>query len=361
MSLPPEDDDLIRRAQIEEMMRSDRERYFRDEPVQQEYRDIVSRMDGQGDEEAESPTSVRTPGRFDIALAQFNARKLASADTVQPETDGMAPSLDTLPDASVGKSDRLPRFQPQGQEQQQTPFDLPDAGEVKGDRLPVMKPETVPLTPAPDPLKAFKTEPPLRFDGKNRVEELQGNQPERPLAIKWGLKNQINYAAAKNGVGVEVRSGGQPPKSQRLPKYQERGPLHDYGNAADVDLYVIEKGKRRYLDSQNLDDRRKMESFIRDAVIAGATGIGHGYMNTAGSFTRRIHVGGGDPIAWKDQIKGRRNLNEPFPWVQAALDQGLAERKKLSPRAWASPAAPIRGLEAGPDGPVDSYSRPFKR
>jgi hypothetical protein len=39
----PEDEDSRRKAEIEEMMRRDRERYFRDEAVQQEYRDILDR------------------------------------------------------------------------------------------------------------------------------------------------------------------------------------------------------------------------------------------------------------------------------------------------------------------------------
>lgn len=42
---PDEDDeDTIRRRQIEEVMRADRPRYFRDEAMQQEYRDILGRQ-----------------------------------------------------------------------------------------------------------------------------------------------------------------------------------------------------------------------------------------------------------------------------------------------------------------------------
>jgi len=41
---PEDDEDGRRKAEIEEMTRRERERYFRDEAVQQEYRDIPKAM-----------------------------------------------------------------------------------------------------------------------------------------------------------------------------------------------------------------------------------------------------------------------------------------------------------------------------
>jgi hypothetical protein len=426
MSLPPayqpfagEEEDRKRKAEIEDMMRWQRENYFSNEPVQQQYRDILDRGEARRNaveakrEQAERES--RGPGQFDIALAGFLEKKRAesanmnAAANPRPQFASLAlPSgvdlpndandtswlfdggeavarsifrrNEVFPDTGVGKSDRLPLHAP---ELPQAPLELPDAAIGKGDRLPISRPELPQSLPAfesrrdgfaagradsaaglpaerqDDPSRAFEVDTPFRLDGNNRVEQLQLRRAEtRKLPIKQTLEDQINYAAQKNGVGIEVLSGGQ--VSEKQSRFKETGIVdrigirHDDGDAADVDLYVVENGKRRYLDSKNPDDKKIMESFIRDVVAAGATGIGHGYMNVGGSKTRRLHVGGGEPLAWLDpnnsltkQLKEKgqdaRTSNLPFVWLEVARLEGVAEREKLlKAGAWPNLTAPLQ-------------------
>jgi hypothetical protein len=71
---PEGDDDELRRRQIEEMMRTDRPRYFRDEAVQQEYREILERQEKSVKEQPEINDAL-TSRPFDEALARFSIRK----------------------------------------------------------------------------------------------------------------------------------------------------------------------------------------------------------------------------------------------------------------------------------------------
>jgi hypothetical protein len=363
MSLPPADqpladdeEDRRRKAEIEEMMRSQRESYFRDEPVQQEYRDILTRQEQQ-QADAGTVKPVRTPGPFDEALARFKERRAAAVEA-NPADQADASGLSPLFDGGEGEARSI--FRRNDEIPDNVPEALPDAGVGKSDRLPASRSELPPPSSMfdpkrygagvasrrrDDPVRVFEVDTPLRFDGENRVEELQGNNPERPLPIMRSLKDQINYAGQKNGVGVEVHSGGQVAKGEVGPRTKSDTTRHDHGAAADVDLYVIEGGKRRYLDSKNPEDREKMKSFIRDIVIAGATGIGHGYMNTGDGFTRRIHVGGGEPAAaWRDQYARKDPRHQdPFAWVEEARFQGANVRNKMfKSGAWPNPTAPLK-------------------
>src|SRR5215208_6234888 len=79
---PSDDEDSRRKAEIEEMMRSQRERYFRDEAVQQEYRDIVDRQLAA----QEAAVAVATgSGPFDSALADFKARREKDSDDTKQQ------------------------------------------------------------------------------------------------------------------------------------------------------------------------------------------------------------------------------------------------------------------------------------
>jgi hypothetical protein len=91
-----------------------------------------------------------------------------------------------------------------------------------------------------------------------------------------------------------------------------------------------------------------MQNFIRDAVAAGVTGIGHGYMPVSTpngiTTTRRIHVGGGESAAWRDMRPRTDPLHQrPFAWVEAARVQGAAARDKmLKAGVWPDPTAPTK-------------------
>jgi hypothetical protein len=155
---------------------------------------------------------------------------------------------------------------------------------------------------------------------QDRVLEEQGTEAERrKLPITAELKRQLNNAATQVGLQVQVWSGGQPGEDEGRPLERTGGPRHDDGTAADVRLFELVDGKRRYLSSGNRQDREKMAAFITHAVAAGATGVGHAsdYMGL-----ETIHVGGGEPLVWGKDGLSRHKVG----WVQAAYDRGLKAR-----------------------------------
>jgi hypothetical protein len=142
----------------------------------------------------------------------------------------------------------------------------------------------------------------------------------RKQELSSRLKDQLNYAADKSGVKVEVYSGGQPkigtPGAARVGSTR-----HDDGNAADLKLYVEDdKGKRRYLDMNDPNDKKIMSKFVTHAAEAGATGIGagNGYMGS-----KSIHVGGGSEATW-----GGAN------WVGPAHEQGRKMSQNFNLEKW---------------------------
>ena len=123
----------------------------------------------------------------------------------------------------------------------------------------------------------------------------------RKLPISSDLKGVLEYAASQAGVEVEVISGGQP----KIGTSNNRtgSTRHDLGNAADVDLYVNEDGKRRKLSFRNPADLEIIKKFSTASAAAGATGMGAGSFNQRTGKTSymgdgRIHVGFGQPAVW---------------------------------------------------------------
>jgi hypothetical protein len=338
--MPEDDEDQKRKAAIEEMMRSDRARYFRDEPLQQEYRDILTSA---ADRSTEAVKPVRVAGPFDVALARFKQRRaIAENPDLRFDANDFSSVLDG------GEAEAKSIFRRDSDVPDATAETFPDSGGGKGDRLPVSVPHQQPAAGIPDrnrfvaddAARAFESDTPFRLDGVDRVVETQGQVAKiRKGAIQQNLKNQLNYAAEKTGLQVEVHSGGQPVVGKdgvdRL-----GSPRHDDGGAADLKLVEIINGKKRFLDSDNPQDRLRMQAFIQHAVTAGATGIGHGngYMGP-----RSIHIGGGTELVWGAKIpegqKGARGL----PWVADAHSEGLAARQKISQTgAWPTPTKPLQ-------------------
>lgn len=97
------------------------------------------------------------------------------------------------------------------------------------------------------------------------------------------------------GLGIEVFSGGQPPKGSGLPRVGEV--RHDNGNAADI--FLTRNGER--LTWENPEHLPIFEEFVRRGVASGLTGFGagSGYMRPGS-----MHVGFGTPIVWGRE--GRR-------------------------------------------------------
>ena len=197
-------------------------------------------------------------------------------------------------------------------------------------------------------LSSVQTEllPGLAKQQPGKVEEAQQTEAaHRKLPISEQLKKQLAYAASEAGVEVRIASGGQDP---RIPGTTPPGASarHNYGNAADLDLYVVENGKRRILDMRNPADAEIMEKFARAAVRAGATGIGAGigYMGA-----HRMHIGGGPVASW-----GARGGTPPT-WITRALAQGMKEQSSFNLEEWIKKnKGPIK-VEAAPC-PIDGIA-----
>jgi len=122
---------------------------------------------------------------------------------------------------------------------------------------------------------------------------------KRKLSNK--LNSVLEYAAGEAGVEVDVWSGGQ---AKRGSGGKRKGSTrHDLGNAADLDLYVNENGRRRRLKSSNSKDRIKIAAFIRASTKAGATGVGTG-RNGGYMGDGRLHVGFGTSATWGGGMTG---------------------------------------------------------
>jgi hypothetical protein len=110
----PEDEDEIRKRQIEEMMRLDRPRYFRDEAVQQEYRDILDRQAQRTKAEATDNGGTLRRKPFDDALArfadeglQFDVDEPDSKATRGPVSDGDTRKQENVRFADLSSSPQL--------------------------------------------------------------------------------------------------------------------------------------------------------------------------------------------------------------------------------------------------------------
>lgn len=145
------------------------------------------------------------------------------------------------------------------------------------------------------------------------VEQKQSSLAKtRTGQIKPELESQLKYASAQTGVTAEIFSGGQPSSGpNRVGSHR-----HDDGGAADLKLYVMEGGKKRYLDSSNPNDAVIMEKFVAESVKAGASGVGHGagYMGT-----QSIHIGGGHPASWGGSS-----------WIENARKTGVNSREEFN-------------------------------
>jgi hypothetical protein len=148
------------------------------------------------------------------------------------------------------------------------------------------------------------------------VTESQIGAEHRRWGIQSGLKRQLEYAGAINGLRVEVTSGGQPVSGTEtrdgITAKHKGSHRHDYGGAADLVLYDAKDGHK--LDMNNSADAVRMAAFTRSAVAAGASGVGagQGYMGA-----NTIHVGGGTPAYW-----GGEDGSPPAPWIASAWQEG---------------------------------------
>jgi Phage-related minor tail protein len=143
--------------------------------------------------------------------------------------------------------------------------------------------------------------------GPSRVIEAQAGAT-RDLPIQAELRRQLQQAAEAADVLVKVHSGGQA-KAGTGGK-RTGSTRHDLGGAADVKLTDPLTG--RTLDMRKPEDAARMAEFTKQAVAAGATGVGAGlgYMGASS-----IHIGGGTSASWGGA-----------PWIQQAHRAGMAQR-----------------------------------
>jgi hypothetical protein len=135
----------------------------------------------------------------------------------------------------------------------------------------------------------------------------------RKMPISSELLSVLQRAASTAGVTVRVKSGGQPGAGEEGARIGSRtgSTRHDYGMAADLDLYA---GETKITPQTNPE---LFSKFVKAASDAGATGIGagEGYMGADGS---RLHVGFGTPAIWGAEGKGQNAAG----WLREALGGG---------------------------------------
>jgi predicted nucleic acid-binding Zn-ribbon protein len=187
---------------------------------------------------------------------------------------------------------------------------------------------------------------------------------KRPISDK--LQKVLDYASAEAGVEVDIWSGGQRGINERGKGKRTGSTRHDYGNAADLDLYIVDKsGKRVRLDPRNPNHLPIMQKFVESAASAGATGIGHGggYMGHG-----RLHVGFGTQATWGGGMtntqfnrafyRGRKNqidINDLGEKTTANTEDILKEiEKKKPPIDFSKPRV------SEPKAPVKSLTKEFE-
>lgn len=186
---------------------------------------------------------------------------------------------------------------------------------------------------------------------ESRVKEKQSSIRNKPLTSS--LKSQLDYAAQKAGVEVEVFSGGQMSIDearkagavQKGNKWYLNGKAvrtgstrHDNGSAADV--YLWKDGRK--LSANNPADAAIMKSFVVEAMRAGVTGVGHAndYMGPEG-----IHLGGGTTSVWgKD--------SGPSAMISGAYKEGLEARRSapVNPFEWQKSTQVAPPIKDKPEG-----------
>lgn len=178
----------------------------------------------------------------------------------------------------------------------------------------------------------------------SRVDEAQGRIARtRRLNIESSLKDKLDFAAEKAGVGIEVGSGGQPSYGPN----RVGSDRHDDGKAADFKIFRRDEkgnpvtdrnGNRVYLDRNNPNDRAVWEKVTEAAASAGVKGFGahdQGYMGSkmAHFDVKREGTWGGNgvriPGYFSNAIETGRNLGpkEFNEWLERKKD-GVSTTKK---------------------------------
>jgi len=170
----------------------------------------------------------------------------------------------------------------------------------------------------------------------------------RNLPITNELRGILDNAAKRNGVKVNVTSGGQPIIGTSTRR--KGSTRHDVGGgrlgAADVQLIDLETGQK--LDIRKPGDAKRIENFMADSVAGGATGLGMGSgKNYMGPYT--MHIGGGTRAHWGGA-----------PFLASALKEGEKRRTAESRKKREEQEAFIADrLSSLPEGGLPMVDGPF--
>lgn len=127
---------------------------------------------------------------------------------------------------------------------------------------------------------------------------------KKPLSA--ATRAYLEGAGRETGLRADIYSGGQ----EAHGPHRTGSHRHDEGGAGDLKLW--DPVQKRYLNSSNPADAKRMEAYTAAAVKYGATGVGQGagYMGD-----ESIHIGGGKQASWGGGS-----------WIERARRTGMAAR-----------------------------------
>lgn len=131
----------------------------------------------------------------------------------------------------------------------------------------------------------------------------------------------LNAVSQKTGVHFEVFSGGIEPSDPGSPELKRSG-RHVHGGAADVKMFVIENGKKRYLSPDNPADMKKAQQVWAESKRQGLGGIGASrqymqHFTKDGTQILTSHIGGGSTTIWGGS--GKTAGVPPYPELKQAF------------------------------------------
>ncbi len=146
----------------------------------------------------------------------------------------------------------------------------------------------------------------------DRVNQRQSDMAQiRTADLAPELVKLLEAVGQELDVYFEVFSGGQDETTGRTGSHR-----HDHGKSADLFVYRMENGQKRYLDQSDPEDLKVWKDVLKLSVAGGAKGIGAGpgYMRP-----NSAHIGFGSSAAWGKDGKG---ANAPG-WVKESHEAGL--------------------------------------
>jgi hypothetical protein len=365
MSLPPfyepftdDEEDRRRKAEIEEMMRLDRPRYFRDDAVQQEYRDILERQARA--EEADTNSNIFTPRPFEETLAKFTQQRgfsgsnpdVWSKDDKTPLYDDVNNVQEKSISDSVLKASLLKPAEAR-------PDVLWGPARVSAISLPDNRAEAMPDRYSRDGLEVFENS----FGSDKQAQPAEGVElaqvrivQNAPSSARTPINNKTPDGHTKHEGEIEVekipqlnamidrqaKTRGVNPRWLKIIAFLESGAgkKKDLPGAAYVGLFQF--GKDAWKDFGQGGDRRNPEHSIRAAInefvhnhrqflkdVGREPTLTEMYMMHQQGYGGAInHLKYPDELAWKNMLataEGRRKGKDGERWAKETIRGNLDE------------------------------------